>query len=516
MLQVTREIVTDVTVRSTGKAVIAKQNDTGSRFLNVHIQESGKTVNITSPATVIFNVLRPDGSSGEFYGSVNDDGTVRVGLTSWILGQAGIVSCDVSIVDGDAKLTTMTFYIEVEPAVCCDEDIEETDEYNVMVDLLERVSKACTDSETIVANCGEAIDAANAATDAATDAANAANAATDAANAAAGLVGDNLEEACEAVEKSLREGPAFIDKIKEQNREAQLQMWLGTEEEYQDVDEKNLIPNCVYFVGDTTDEDINTAIEEMKKDIENLATGKAPRGLVETHFYCFTDEEIENAIKNTYAAMPDNSIRNITIYVGETGLTLYGGTTHLTLNKTDDKWGAIEAIRYNNPPYPVMKTFRGIYDGVWSDWLSGVVTQNPFGKVLFEATDKNSFIYDMGFASVSELHKYKVVAIHLTNRLPGENGLYLACEKIILCTVKLNTYNKQFYSASGDSGVKFLSEEFYNGMLDDTTAAAGVINVILSEGNSDNAYLCCIDTILCSSVPYANKRFGISKIVGLY
>ena len=178
MLQVTREIITDVTVRSTGKAVIAKQHDTGSRFLNVHIQESGKPVNITSPATVLFNVLRPDGTSGEFYGSVNEDGTVRVVLTSWMLGQPGIVSCDISIVSESAKLTTMTFYIEVEAAVRCDEDIEETDEYNVIVDLLAQTQEAydmaaaaATQATYVVETCAGAAESAHAAAQRADDAA---------------------------------------------------------------------------------------------------------------------------------------------------------------------------------------------------------------------------------------------------------------------------------------------------------------------------------------------------------
>ena len=144
MLQVTREVVTDVVNRSTSKLVTAKQNDDGSRFLNVRIQNGGKDVNIDSTATVLFNVKRPDDSTGTLYGSVNDDGTVRIELTAWVLEHPGKISCDISIISKEsAKLTTMTFYIEIEPAVCCDEDIVDAEEYSVLVDLISQTQQAC-------------------------------------------------------------------------------------------------------------------------------------------------------------------------------------------------------------------------------------------------------------------------------------------------------------------------------------------------------------------------------------
>ena len=144
MLQVTREVVTDVVTRSTSKLVTAKQNDDGSRFLNVRIQNGGKNVDIDSTATVLLNVKRPDDSTGTLYGSVNEDGSVRVELNAWVLEHPGSISCDISIISKEsAKLTTMTFYIEIEPAVCCDEDIVDADEYSVLIDLINQTQQAC-------------------------------------------------------------------------------------------------------------------------------------------------------------------------------------------------------------------------------------------------------------------------------------------------------------------------------------------------------------------------------------
>ena len=159
MLEVVREVVADVMVRSTSKLVVAKQNDAGSRFLNVRIKDNGKSLNIPSTSSIILNVQRPDKSAGTFYGTVNEDGTVKVELNSWILEQAGTVSCDISIIKEDsAKLTTMTFYVDVEAAVVSDEDIIETDDYIILVDLINKTQDACdqaTEAERIASAAAE-------------------------------------------------------------------------------------------------------------------------------------------------------------------------------------------------------------------------------------------------------------------------------------------------------------------------------------------------------------------------
>lgn len=148
MIEVVREVVADVTIRSTSKLVVAKQNDAGSRFLNVRIKDNGKSLDIPTTSKVILNAQRPDNSVGTFYGSVNDVGTVRVELNSWILEQAGTIACDISVInENSVKLTTMTFYVDVEAAVCGDDAIEEQEEYSVIVDLLSKTESAAKQAE---------------------------------------------------------------------------------------------------------------------------------------------------------------------------------------------------------------------------------------------------------------------------------------------------------------------------------------------------------------------------------
>lgn len=141
-IQIVREITADVVKRGSTRTVYAKQNDVNSRFLNIRIQEDGKDIKVESTSTVMLNVERPDKEENIFFGTVNDDGTVKVPLTTWMLEQSGTLVCDVSIVSEDvtvAKLTTMQFSIQVEAAVVTDGDIEESEEYSVVVEILNRM-----------------------------------------------------------------------------------------------------------------------------------------------------------------------------------------------------------------------------------------------------------------------------------------------------------------------------------------------------------------------------------------
>jgi len=186
LLAVVRDVVADVLTRNASKPVIAKQNDAGSRFLNVRIQENGKSMDIDGVDEVILNVHRPDGSTGMFRGSVNSDGTVKVELYSWVLEQAGTVSCDISIIkENSVKLTTMTFYIEVEAAACCDGDLVETDDYLILVDLVNQTQEACNRATEAANLAAATVQECSDATQSAIDAANTANNSADIANTAA-------------------------------------------------------------------------------------------------------------------------------------------------------------------------------------------------------------------------------------------------------------------------------------------------------------------------------------------
>ena len=117
MAFITKQLKVDVAKRNLFPFLVAKQGDSGSRFLKIQLLNEGVSVAVNAGASVAINARRPDGQSDDFAGTVNEDGTVTVPLDAWMLQIAGIVTCDVSVSEGeDNRLTTMTFRVEVQGA----------------------------------------------------------------------------------------------------------------------------------------------------------------------------------------------------------------------------------------------------------------------------------------------------------------------------------------------------------------------------------------------------------------
>lgn len=117
MASITHEVKLDVSRQNTFRPIIAKQNDTNSRFLHVTIVSDGTKINIPINAQISINVDRPDNQRQSFNGTVGADGTATITLSPWILAVDGIVTCDVSIIKGPSRLTTTSFKINVERAI---------------------------------------------------------------------------------------------------------------------------------------------------------------------------------------------------------------------------------------------------------------------------------------------------------------------------------------------------------------------------------------------------------------
>lgn len=196
MAQVIKEITVDVARKNLFQAIVAKQHDSNSRFLKVSFTNEGEPITIGSASSVIINAERADNESKSFAGSVNDDGTVTVPLTSWMLELDDFLRCDISIVAADdSKLTSTSFTIEVEAAANGEgSDISEDENYDILITLLSDCAKAKSD-------CEDATNSANTAAALANDKASLAQTATDRANE----VADNLNAVMEEANTSLEE-----------------------------------------------------------------------------------------------------------------------------------------------------------------------------------------------------------------------------------------------------------------------------------------------------------------------
>ncbi len=185
MTEAIKNINIDVQKKRAGEAVVAKQGDAKSRFLRVTVCSGGTKITVAQDAEAVINASRPDGASKSFFCTVNGDGTVTAPLTKWMLECAGVLKCSISVLGGDGeRLTSTTFFVDVEPAEVTDGDIENDERVDVLAEL--------------VVECREAAGAAGAAASAANNAASAANEAAGAALSAVGTANDAAASANEA------------------------------------------------------------------------------------------------------------------------------------------------------------------------------------------------------------------------------------------------------------------------------------------------------------------------------
>lgn len=142
MAQITKSLSLDVSRQNRRRAILAKQFDNGSRFLNIQLNNEGEPITVAQNSVVLINATRADGARESFVGGVNDDGSVTVPITYWMLEMPGKVMCDVSVIsEQESKLSTLGFAIEVEKANGTGEDIADTEDCGILVQLISDVKR---------------------------------------------------------------------------------------------------------------------------------------------------------------------------------------------------------------------------------------------------------------------------------------------------------------------------------------------------------------------------------------
>ena len=143
MTKIVKSLSLDVSRQNRIQAVVAKQYDKDSRFLKIQLTDEGEPIVVDQSSVVTINASRADNTSKAFAGEVNEDGTVTVPITYWMLELDDKVGCDVSVVDAQGrKLSTLNFTIEVEHSNHSGDDISEDENYDLLVTLLAEVAEA--------------------------------------------------------------------------------------------------------------------------------------------------------------------------------------------------------------------------------------------------------------------------------------------------------------------------------------------------------------------------------------
>ena len=242
-MEIIKKLNIEVSKPNVFQAVVAKQYDMNTRFIEATLVDGGENVSVDPKATVkvVINALRKDGESKGFDGVVNGDGTVTVPLHSWMLELDGAVICDISIIDtqldDEKKLTTTSFTLLVEKAAFGGESITTDPQYDVLVQLLETCSEAGTVAQEALEKSAEA----NSKYDACVEATERAN------QAASGVV------------------------TIEQNSQTPLQFWVGTKAEYDAITTKD---QAMFYIisDDNSEEQINARFDAVEEEINNRLT----------------------------------------------------------------------------------------------------------------------------------------------------------------------------------------------------------------------------------------------------
>lgn len=128
MATTTDIISLDVAEQNLLPPIQAKQYDADSRFITAQLMNKGVNYSVESGNSVYINIRRADGEIDSFSGTRNSDGTVTVPISEWALEIAGKVYASISIVNGDSRLTTLSFQIDVQKAETDDETPIDEDE----------------------------------------------------------------------------------------------------------------------------------------------------------------------------------------------------------------------------------------------------------------------------------------------------------------------------------------------------------------------------------------------------
>ena len=139
-MEIVRQINLDVSRANVFAPIDVKQSDKKSRFLDVTITDRGVAKVVPQDATVIINVKRPDGVAKGFSGSVKTDGTLRVPVPAWALQMPGDITCDVSIISGEERLTTMGFTLRAQRAAYAGDDVTADENYDILTELIDKAS----------------------------------------------------------------------------------------------------------------------------------------------------------------------------------------------------------------------------------------------------------------------------------------------------------------------------------------------------------------------------------------
>ncbi|HBH3652756.1 TPA: phage tail protein [Clostridioides difficile] len=133
------------------KKMIYSENDINTAFINVQLKNNGKVIDLSN-YDVTVNIWKNTGNKVDAPCNILNakDGEVEVPLTREALKGAGINPFTIMIINSEGSLESPRFYYRVEEGLVNDDDIENTDEFGVLVLLISQVKEVLKDNDILV------------------------------------------------------------------------------------------------------------------------------------------------------------------------------------------------------------------------------------------------------------------------------------------------------------------------------------------------------------------------------
>ena len=135
------KITLDVHKTVSPVSVHVKKGDTGRRLM-IHLAEKGFPYHLSQDCYAVFTARKPDGKV-LFNECTIEDCVIIYDFTEQTVAVAGLMDCEIILYGaGGKQLTSASFNIVVEDTIYDTEtEIESTDEYNALADLIQKIEK---------------------------------------------------------------------------------------------------------------------------------------------------------------------------------------------------------------------------------------------------------------------------------------------------------------------------------------------------------------------------------------
>lgn len=157
-LNIVNNITLDFTVPKI-QNIRCVENDKNSRTIHITVTKNGQIFALDNHTMIAkYKIHKPDNRYIYNSAAINSDGTVTLALTEQAMVAAGVAKSELQILDSSTEkvLSTMPFNIIIEKSVVSNQDIESTNEFDVLNNLIlhetERVESVKQLEKTVTEN----------------------------------------------------------------------------------------------------------------------------------------------------------------------------------------------------------------------------------------------------------------------------------------------------------------------------------------------------------------------------